>query len=47
MCAVRAAESLEPAAEMPDAETPDPLETLMREDAVRTAISRFVKLPTI
>lgn len=37
---------LEAAAEIADAETPDPLETLMRQEAVETAMSRFVELPT-
>lgn len=45
--AIRAAEPIEAAEQMPDAETPDPLEVLMRQDAVRTAISRFVELPPV
>ena len=43
--ALRAAESLEAAAETPNSEAPDPLETLMRKEALGTAISRFVELP--
>jgi RNA polymerase sigma factor (sigma-70 family) len=45
--AIRAAEPLEAAAEKADAEAPDPLEVLMREEAVRTAVSRFAELPTV
>ena len=45
--AVRAAEPLEAAAQTPDPEAPDPLETLLRREAVSTALSRFVELPTI
>jgi RNA polymerase sigma factor (sigma-70 family) len=45
--ALRAAEPLEAALEMPDDDTPDPLERLMRHEAVTTAVSRFVELPTI
>jgi hypothetical protein len=33
--------------ETTDSEAPDPLEVLMRQEAVSTAISRFVELPTI
>jgi RNA polymerase sigma factor (sigma-70 family) len=44
---IRAAEPLEAAAEKADAEAPDPLEVLMREEAVRTAVSRFAELPTV
>ena len=32
---------------MPDSDTPDPFEALMRQEAVATAISRFVELPVI
>jgi RNA polymerase sigma factor (sigma-70 family) len=45
--ALRAAEPLEAASEMPDEDTPDPLERLMREEAIATAVSRFVELPTM
>ena len=45
--ALRAAEPLEAASEMPDSDTPDPLERLMRQEAVTTAVSRFVELPTV
>ncbi|MDL2402655.1 sigma-70 family RNA polymerase sigma factor [Rhizobium mayense] len=45
--ALRATEPLEAASEMPDNDAPDPLETLMRQEAITTAVSRFVELPTI
>jgi RNA polymerase sigma factor (sigma-70 family) len=44
--ALRATEPLEAAAETPDSQAADPLEALMRQEAVRTAVSRFVELPT-
>ena len=44
---LRTAEPIEAAAETPDLETPDPLEVLMRQEAVKTAISRFVELPPV
>ena len=37
----------EAAAETADVETPDPLEGPMHQEAVKTAISRFVELPAI
>ena len=43
--AIRAAEPLEAAEETPDLETVDPLEALMRQEAIRAAVSRFVELP--
>ena len=43
--AVRAAEPIEAAEDAADPEAPDPLETLMRQEAVRMAVSRFVELP--
>ena len=42
---VRAAEPIEAAEDAADPEAPDPLETLMRQEAVRMAVSRFVELP--
>jgi RNA polymerase sigma factor (sigma-70 family) len=45
--ALRAAEPLDAAAETADSGAPDQLETLMRQEAVRTAVSRFVELPTV
>jgi RNA polymerase sigma factor (sigma-70 family) len=44
--ALRAAEPLEAASETPDSQAADPLEALMRQEAVSTAVSRFVDLPT-
>ena len=43
--ALRAAEPLEAAEETPDLQTVDPLEALMRQEALRAAVSRFVELP--
>ena len=43
--AVRAAEPIEAAEDAPDPDAPDPLETLMRQEAVRLAVARFVELP--
>ena len=43
--AVHAAEPIEAAEDAPDPEAPDPLETLMRQEAVRMAVSRFLELP--
>lgn len=43
--AVRRAEPMDVAANVVDASNPDSLETLMREEAVRTAVSRFTQLP--
>lgn len=43
--AVRAAEPLEAAADVADTQTLDPAEGLLRKEAVRIAISRFVELP--
>jgi RNA polymerase sigma factor (sigma-70 family) len=45
--AVRMAEPIEAAADVADPASPDPVEMLMRQDAVKTAVSRFVELPTI
>ena len=43
--AVRAAEPIEAAENVPDPEAPDPLEALMRQEAIRMAVARFVELP--
>ena len=43
--ALHATEPLEAAAETPDPQAADPLEALMRQEAVTTAVSRFVELP--
>ena len=45
--AIRAAEPIEAAHEVADPESPDPVELLMRREAVETAVSRFVELPTV
>jgi RNA polymerase sigma-70 factor (ECF subfamily) len=45
--AIRAAEPIEAAHEVADPESPDPMEVLMRREAVDTAVSRFVELPTV
>jgi RNA polymerase sigma factor (sigma-70 family) len=44
---VRMAEPIDVASEVADQANPDPVETLMRQEAVRTAVSRFVELPTL
>ena len=44
--ALRAAEPLEAASETPNTQAADPLEAFMRQEAVSTAVSRFVDLPT-
>ena len=44
---IRAAEPIEAAFEVADPESPDPVEALMRREAVETAVSRFVELPTV
>lgn len=45
--AVRRAEPIEAASEVADEANPDPVEVLMRQEAVKTAVSRFAQLPTI
>ena len=45
--AVRAAEPIEAADEIADLDAPDPLETVMRQEAVNTAVSRFAELPPV
>ncbi len=44
--AIRAAEPIEAASDVADPTSPDPLETMMRREAVETAVSRFADLPT-
>ena len=44
---VRVAEPIDAAADVADSAQPDPLEMLMRKEAVKTAVSRFVELPTL
>ena len=41
------AEPIDAAADVADSAQPDPLEMLMRKEAVKTAVSRFVELPTL
>ncbi len=43
--AVRRAEPIEAASDVADQTSPDPMETLMRQEAVETAVSRFAELP--
>jgi RNA polymerase sigma factor (sigma-70 family) len=45
--AVRAAEPIEAALEVVDDANPDPVEILMRQEAVKTAVSRFTELPIL
>ena len=45
--AIRAVEPLEAAEQTADADAPDPLEVMMRQDAVHTAVARFVELPAV
>jgi RNA polymerase sigma factor (sigma-70 family) len=45
--AIRAAAPIEAAYEVADPESPDPVEALMRREAVETAVSRFVELPAV
>ncbi len=45
--AIRAAEPIESAADIVDEDAPDPVEALMRQEALRTAVSRFTALPTL
>jgi RNA polymerase sigma factor (sigma-70 family) len=43
--ALRRADPIEAASELADAANPDPVEVLMRQEAVNTAVSRFAELP--
>jgi RNA polymerase sigma factor (sigma-70 family) len=45
--AIRAAEPIEAAHEVADPQSLDPVELLMRREAVETAVSRFAELPTV
>jgi len=45
--AIRLAEPIEAAEEVADPEIPDPVEAMMRREAVETAVSRFAELPTM
>ena len=44
--AIRVATPIEAAQEVADPESPDPVEMMMRREAVETAVSRFAELPT-
>ena len=44
--AIRPAEPIEAAQDVADPEIPDPVEVMMRREAVETAVSRFAELPT-
>jgi RNA polymerase sigma-70 factor (ECF subfamily) len=45
--AVRLAEPIDAALDIADPASPDPVELLMRQEAVKTAVSRFAELPTV
>jgi len=45
--AVRRAEPIEAAEDVADPASPDPVEMLMRQEAVKTAVSRFAELPAL
>jgi len=45
--AVRMAEPIDAVADVADSASPDPVEMLMRQEAVNTVVSRFVQLPTL
>lgn len=45
--AVRMAEPIDAASDVVDLANPDPVETLMRQEAVKTAVSRFAELPIL
>jgi len=45
--AVRKAEPIDAASGVADTASPDPVEMLMRQDAVKTAVSRFAELPIL
>src|SRR5215472_17604447 len=46
-CAAVRSARLEAAEELADPEIPDPVEAMMRREAVETAVSRFAELPTM
>jgi RNA polymerase sigma factor (sigma-70 family) len=45
--AVRMTEPIDAALDIADPASPDPVEMLMRQEAVKTAVSRFAELPTV
>jgi len=44
---LRASEPIDAAADVADPGTPDPVDTLVQHEAIRTAVSRFTELPTV
>jgi RNA polymerase sigma factor (sigma-70 family) len=44
---VRMTEPIDAASDVADPTSPDPVEMLMRQEAVKTAVSRFAELPTV
>jgi RNA polymerase sigma factor (sigma-70 family) len=44
---IRLAEPIDAALDLADPASPDPVEMLMRQEAVKTAVSRFAELPTV
>ena len=45
--AMRMAETIDVASDVADSTNPDPMEMLMRQETVKTAVSRFVELPIL
>ena len=45
--AMRRTEPMETAVDVADQASPDPVETLMRQEAIKTAVSRFAELPAM
>jgi len=45
--AIRKTEPIDAASDVADEANPDPVEMLMRQEAVKTAVSRFAELPTV
>src|ERR1700726_4384539 len=45
--AVRRTEPIDAASDVADEANPNPVEMLMRQEAVKTAVSRFAELPTV
>ena len=44
---MRRTEPIEAAVDVADQANPDPVETLMRQEAIKTAVSRFAELPAM
>jgi RNA polymerase sigma-70 factor (ECF subfamily) len=45
--ALRMSETIDAASEVADPSSPDPMEMMMRQETVKTAVSRFVELPVL